>query len=474
MSTLTFYTLLPQAIWVAFMFAYGACVGSLINVLVYRLPRGMGVVRPASRCPSCQTRLTFRENIPVLGWILLRGRCRFCKQPISPEYPIVETVVGLLFVLLYLVFYGFDELAPRSALAMLQPEWAMNGLGSTWPILLVYLILVGSLVAITLIDARTAQIPLVLVWTPALVALLIHTAHAAFVQVRHGNPAFLQPGIGWKLADGTRWFAAPGHVWSLPTAGVHDWWFVGSAMGGAAGLAIAVVLLELGLIRRSFADYDEWEKAERARQASESSTSHQDEPADADAPVAGAADDAEIWIQYPHARREMLKEIAFVALPLGLGVVGAWFAPWLVEQTVGPWKQASPYAPTLVPPINVPLWLSVLSGVLAGYLFGGGIVWAIRILGSLAFGKEALGLGDVHLVAAIGACAGWIDAVLGFFGAAFVGLAWTLLAGLMRGKLGRTLPYGPYIAIATLLIIIAKPGVEWFLGRLTGMQINLP
>lgn len=188
----------------------------------------------------------------------------------------------------------------------------------------------------------------------------------------------------------------------------------------------------------------------------------------------GTAEDAEMWIQYPHARREMLKEVAFVSMPLTLAFVGVWLGPWIVEQAYGPWSQSDVFSMERIPPVNVPLWLSVLSGVLGGYLIGGAVVWGVRILGSLAFGKEALGLGDVHLVAAIGACVGWIDAILGFFAAAFVGLAWTLLGAVVSGRLGRTLPYGPYIAVATLLVVVGKPGIEWILTRLSGVPINLP
>lgn len=488
---LSFLTLLPPLIWLLFMLAYGACVGSLVNVLVFRLPRGMGVVKPASRCPTCGHKLSFRENIPVFGWIILRGKCRFCKEPISCEYPIVEAAVAALFGLIFLAFFGLPELGRGGFFDVLQPEWAVNGLLRSWPELVVVLLLFGSLTAVTLIDARTAQIPLVLVWAPAVLGLVLHVGHAAVLQFKHGNPELALPGLGWRFEDGYRWIAAPGALWSIPTALIHEWWFVGLALGGMVGLGLSVLLLETGLIRRSFADYEEWEKEALAKATAElppgpvgpaealaagqlasvaEATGHENGACG----PSGTADDAEIWIQYPYARREMLKEVAFVALPVALGVVGAWLAPWLVERIWGPWRQPDPYVLQVVPPVNVPLWLSVMSGVLAGYLIGGGVVWAIRILGSLAFGKEALGLGDVHLVAAIGACVGWIDAVLGFFGAAFVGLLWTLVAAVFSGKLGRTLPYGPYIAVATLLIVVGKPGVEWILSRLTGMAINLP
>ena len=85
-----------------FLWAYaavvGACVGSFLNVCVYRWPEGQSVVAPPSRCPACGTRIRWRDNIPVLGWILLRGRCRECGARISVQYPLIELVTASLWV----------------------------------------------------------------------------------------------------------------------------------------------------------------------------------------------------------------------------------------------------------------------------------------------------------------------------------------------------------------------------------------
>ena len=67
-----------------FFFALGAIVGSFLNVVVYRLPRGENLVFPSSACPKCGTNLTWRENLPIIGWIMLGGRCRFCRSKIFP------------------------------------------------------------------------------------------------------------------------------------------------------------------------------------------------------------------------------------------------------------------------------------------------------------------------------------------------------------------------------------------------------
>ena len=95
---------LASAISNSFVFVFGACIGSFLNVVVYRVPAGLSLIHPPSRCPKCQHRLGKTENIPILGWLLLRGRCRWCKTKISTRYPIVETVTGFLFLL---VFWNF-------------------------------------------------------------------------------------------------------------------------------------------------------------------------------------------------------------------------------------------------------------------------------------------------------------------------------------------------------------------------------
>jgi leader peptidase (prepilin peptidase)/N-methyltransferase len=74
----------------------GAIFGSFLNVVAYRLPRGESLSRPRSRCPQCQTTIRPYDNVPVLSWLVLRGRCRDCRAPISARYPLVEAVTGLL------------------------------------------------------------------------------------------------------------------------------------------------------------------------------------------------------------------------------------------------------------------------------------------------------------------------------------------------------------------------------------------
>ncbi len=117
-----------------FIFVLGAAIGSFLNVVVYRLPAGLSLLSPPSRCPRCLTRLRFYDNVPVFGWLWLRGRCRYCRTAISPRYPLVECANGLLYVALFLRF-GWSLETPF--------YWALM----SW------------LVALTLIDIDTLTLP---------------------------------------------------------------------------------------------------------------------------------------------------------------------------------------------------------------------------------------------------------------------------------------------------------------------------
>lgn len=91
-----------ETLTLAFVFTFGAIIGSFLNVCIARLPDGRSVVTPPSHCPKCQTYLSWYENIPILSYLVLGGRCRTCKIRISPIYPAVEVLTGALAVALFL------------------------------------------------------------------------------------------------------------------------------------------------------------------------------------------------------------------------------------------------------------------------------------------------------------------------------------------------------------------------------------
>jgi leader peptidase (prepilin peptidase)/N-methyltransferase len=84
------------------IFIFGTMIGSFLNVVIYRIPKGESIVFPASKCQHCQTPLKWYHNIPIFSWLFLRGKCAFCGDPIAKQYPVVELTTGLIFFALYM------------------------------------------------------------------------------------------------------------------------------------------------------------------------------------------------------------------------------------------------------------------------------------------------------------------------------------------------------------------------------------
>lgn len=134
---------------------FGLVIGSFLNVVIYRVPRGMSVVSPRSACPSCGTQLLERDNVPVLSWVLLRGRCRHCHDPISAQYPIVELTCAGLFA---------------GTAARFGYNWAVPA----------FLVLFAGLLALSVIDVERLLLPKAIVWPLSIsVAALLVMAAAA-------------------------------------------------------------------------------------------------------------------------------------------------------------------------------------------------------------------------------------------------------------------------------------------------------
>jgi leader peptidase (prepilin peptidase)/N-methyltransferase len=150
---------------------FGLAVGSFLNVVIHRVPAGLSVVRPASRCPDCGAAIRPQHNIPVVGWLLLRGKCADCKSPISIRYPLVELGTGLLFAAL------------TAKLASLQ----------LLPALPAYLWFGGVGVALALIDLETRRLPNILV-LPSYPVIAV--ALAASCLWTHDWNALLRAGVG--------------------------------------------------------------------------------------------------------------------------------------------------------------------------------------------------------------------------------------------------------------------------------------
>jgi leader peptidase (prepilin peptidase)/N-methyltransferase len=140
-------------LFATFAFLFGLVFGSFLNVCIYRLPRGLSVVKPRSACPSCGQQIGAIDNIPVVSWIILGGKCRNCKTPITPRYMIVEIICGLLFLACYLEFgpklgnVVMDDVALR---VLIVPRFLL---------FLKYAVLSFLLLGLVFTDAETQLLP---------------------------------------------------------------------------------------------------------------------------------------------------------------------------------------------------------------------------------------------------------------------------------------------------------------------------
>lgn len=385
-----------------FVFVVGSCVGSFLNVLIYRLPRHMSIVRPGSHCPNCNHRISWYDNIPLLSWLLLRRSCRHCGQSISVTYPLVELVTAIVFTLVYAAYMlmGLRDGIPSPGGESLA-DWVTLGL---------HLWLVAALLAASAIDLRLSIIPLSITSLTAGVAVVLH--------------GFFPQALLWPISG--------------PTAGL--------TVGACLGLAISAVLLRLGVFRPTFQSAVENGFVRSSRRKRRKQTR---DPARANR--AGSTADVAVEII---PRWEILHEIVYLSPAIALGIVG-----WVIASSDTPlamsWKALAG---------NV--HFNSLIGSLFGLLVAGGMVWLTRILGTLAFGREAMGLGDVHLMAAAGAVLGWLGPVLAFFIAPFFGLLAAILIAVRRRQ--GELPYGPWLSLGLLTVMLfqdkiwayLKPGLE--------------
>ncbi len=192
-----------QAILWIYAGLLGAAIGSFLNVAIYRLPEGESVVSPRSRCPQCSTAIGWRDNIPVVSYVLLRGRCRTCNVPISVQYPLIELATAAIW-LAAAVRYGLSWQALSTA------------------------IFLTLLLGIALTDARTYTIPDEFSLGGLAIGLLFSLAP--------GGITFWQALAGAALGFGLLWIV-----------GIAGEWLAGKpAMGGGDIKMIAMVGAFLG------------------------------------------------------------------------------------------------------------------------------------------------------------------------------------------------------------------------------------
>jgi leader peptidase (prepilin peptidase)/N-methyltransferase len=218
--------LVPEA---SVLCVLGLVVGSFLNVVIARMPVGASIVRPGSRCPSCGAPVLARDNIPVLSWLLLRGRCRACGVPIDVRYPLVEGATALLFPAAGLRFGGS-------------------------PYLVVALVLVAAGVALFVIDREHRRLPFAITRVASGLAML-GLAADALVRGAGPLPVALASTVVWLVVYGGVWLVTSGRGMGLgdvalaPLLGLSLGWLgwgpslVGLFAGFGIGAVVGAMLL---------------------------------------------------------------------------------------------------------------------------------------------------------------------------------------------------------------------------------------
>lgn len=467
----------PAASVIVFVGLLGAAVGSFLNVVIYRLPRDMGVHEPRrSFCPSCGVTIKGQHNIPLLSWLWLGGKCHKCGIPISYRYPVIEAATALVFITIW------DQLF------VVRGVPGASHLANDWMLALGYLTLFACLLAASAMDIESYTIDIRLCILAMVVGITAHTAHGLPVGRASGPASGAVGGLPPSLvfigaAMGLTWVATffigraiyppdpvqeedmpadlPGHEATLPHSPSTEP-LPTSLTTVHRGPIVLFVLLLLGLAA--------WQIVAPNR------PSIWHIPAGGLRAIIASAvlmfllilsawaprevDDAvfeEIEETRSHARGTALRELAWLLPAVVVGIVlfillrrshemDATWRDAITASKLSPWL-ASHIAPAL--------------SAIAALTWAAAIGWTVRILGTLAFGKEAYGTGDIYLMAAIGATAGVWNCFFGFFMASILALVGVAATFLKRSH--RAIPFGPWLALGSFCVLaIERPLLVFF------------
>ena len=435
-----------------FVYLLGLCVGSFLNVVIYRLPRGLSIWEPTwSFCPHCRTTLKWYDNVPVLSWLLLRARCRYCGKPISSQYPLVEAVTGLAFALTYYLLFIVDVRVLRVT------DVGATSLAAGWPtdvcLLLAWLVLVAVLIACSamdlilyVVDTRVTDVALV-----AGIVLCALWPRPEFFAERAASPAAAAAVVAFVVSGVMLWRKSRrdalrgeeefefgpvgGEIGTAPPTladklaavlaivvfvGLAVWLLVGAAspatsVNGAFALVVpaAMVALFVAMVLSG------------------------GQPRQVDEELHAA-----IEAEAPGARRVVLGELLWL-LPALLTAIITYFVVASVPLVGDLWQRATSWTP-----IGGITPLGGVTFAIHGAIVAAAAGWVIRIFFTLAFGREAFGIGDIYILGAAGAIGGWDIALLGFLLSVPIALAgWILSLVLKRTGM---IPFGPPLAIGFL------------------------
>jgi leader peptidase (prepilin peptidase)/N-methyltransferase len=440
---------MQETIWIIFLAALGACIGSFLNVVAYRLPRGESLISPGSHCPACGTPIRWYDNLPVFSYLFLRGKCRFCHGAISPRYALVELSTAMIFVALYDVFYKS------------QMYLAVDPAAAPVPVMIfaMHLCLMAGLVVCSVLDIEYYLIDLRIIyvvvglgligwlagwnagqeypWVLSRPVLLAASLGAIFGEVArqsilkwsadgqkegegevaiakesepNASPKTERTGVDWQLVfmSGFIVFGLALIVWGIVGAG-RPADYLPRAWGYLIWLFLAILI---GLTPKRDSDMEIVEIIEQEKTG---------------------------------ARRQAVWESVHL-LP---AIVGAAAGVFLMSFRPGIAKLVERFFELQVAGFSP---MAGLCAGLTGMLVAVGFGWFIRIGFTLLFGKEAMGVGDIYILAAVGAIAGPRVTILGFFLGSIVGVLGIVV--LLLWKTSRALSFGPWIAVGTLMMVL--------------------
>jgi leader peptidase (prepilin peptidase) / N-methyltransferase len=438
---------LQHVIIAAFFWLLGMSIGSFLNVVLYRLPRGLSVNKPRrSFCPRCSTELHWRDNIPVLSWLRLGGKCRACRAPISVQYPLVEALTGLLFTLTYfLLFVG------GARAGLLAPSLPTDA-----PYLLAWLVLVSVMLVSSVFDLTTFMIDTRVTNVAVIAGVALNTLWPR--ETLTGPVAADSLGFAALVAAAV---AVALLAWSVtreppePEPAPEDTPPTPSPANRPVGVlaTIAMLVLTLWLLMttalvphvRDWVEVLPVPAAFLAIFAAIILVGGQQRPADDELAAALAEEE-------PLARGVALRELLWL-LPIIVAGTAAYLlaastplgTQWAALAAWSPGFGLSPESPRTFHPI------AGLVFALHGWIIAAAAGWVLRIFFTLVFGREAFGVGDIYILAAAGATAGWDIALLGLMFS--VGLA---LVGWIIGltlKHSIMIPFGPWLALGFLVAL---------------------
>lgn len=442
-----------------FLWLLGLTIGSFLNVVIYRLNAGFKLTEPLwSFCPHCRSRIVWYDNLPVLSWLLLKARCRTCRAQIAVQYPLVEAATGALFVLLYHLLFVTEA----------RYGFSWGDLPRDLPFLFAWLILGACLVVCAALDIISYTVDIRVTNLTVAAGILLHAfwprddflvapargwlsaaALAAFVvglivywlttRALPKTPEVeTQPSPNDAALPDAPPAGSPASAWESPT--------VRLAGGAATLLLVALVVYFAYLPIRYYPFYPL-------------------RPRFVDIPVVAAlvvffvvmvltgghrrAADEEIHeaieAERPQARRVALLELlkllpailAAAAVVVAFRMWPTWEQAW--SQAVG-WHLGRTFVP----------WAGALFAI-RGVVLAAAAGWALRIVFTLVYGREAFGVGDIYILAAAGAVAGADIALFGLLLSVGVALAAWLVSLLLKRTL--MVPFGPWLALGFVLAL---------------------